>query len=104
MGLFSIFGIGNNKLKEGLRRGGTIIDIRIAAEFDQGKIRNSVNIPVDRININLDRIRHMRKPIILCSNSDSESEQAVSVLKANGIKETYNGGSWTRLLKMIKSL
>lgn len=104
MGFFSIFGIGNNKIKDALRQGATIIDIRIAAEFDQGKIRDSINIPVDRININLERIRHMRRPIILCSNSDSETEQALSILKANGIKEIHNGGSWTRLLKMIKSL
>jgi rhodanese-related sulfurtransferase len=104
MSILSIFGIGNNKIKEALRQGATIIDVRTANEFDQGKIRNSFNIPVDRININLERIRHMRRPIIICSNSDSETEQVISTLKANGIKDIHNGGSWTRLLKMIKTL
>lgn len=104
MGFFSIFGIGNHKIKEALRHGATIIDVRIAAEFDQGKIRDSTNIPVDRININLERIRDMRRPVIICSNSDSDTEQAISILKANGIKDVYNGGSWTGLLKIIKSL
>jgi hypothetical protein len=46
----------------------------------------------------------MRKPIIICSSSDSENEKAISFLKANGIKEIYNGGSWTRVLKLIKSI
>ena len=104
MGIRSIFGIGRNKIKEALQQGATIIDVRTANEFDQGKIRNSFNIPVDRIDINIERIRHMRRPIIICSHSDSETEQVISVLKANGIRNIYNGGSWTWLLKMIKSL
>ncbi len=104
MSILSLLGIGNNKIKEALRHGAPIIDVRIANEFDQGKIQDSINIPIERIDINLERIRDMRKPIILCSNTDAETEQAISILKANGIKEIYNGGSWTRLLRMIKSL
>ena len=104
MSFLSLLGIGSNKIKEALRQGATIIDVRTASDFDQGKIRNSFNIPVDRISINLERIRHMRRPIIICSNSDSETEQVINTLKTNGIKDIYNGGSWTRLLKMIKTL
>ncbi|HEV8286303.1 MAG TPA: rhodanese-like domain-containing protein [Chitinophagaceae bacterium] len=104
MSILSILGIGNGKIKEALRQHATIIDIRTAHEFDQGKVRGSINIPIDRISINLERIRHMRKPIIICSSSDSENEKAISFLKANGIKEIYNGGSWTRVLKLIKSI
>jgi phage shock protein E len=104
MGILSILGIGNGKIKEALKRGGTVIDIRTANEFDQGKIGGSINIPIDRISINLQRIREMPKPVIICSNFDSENEKAISFLKANGIKEVYNGGSWTRVLKMAKSV
>jgi rhodanese-related sulfurtransferase len=104
MSIFSILGIGNGRIKEALRLGAIIVDVRTAHEFDQGKIHGSINIPVDRISINLERLRHMRKPIILCSNSDSETEKAMAVLKANDIKEVYNGGSWTRVLRMIKSI
>jgi phage shock protein E len=104
MGILTILGFGNGKVKDALRRGAVIIDIRTAHEFDQGKVRGSINIPIDRININLQRIRQMQKPIIICSDSDSENEKAISFLKANGIKEIYNGGRWTRMLKMIKSI
>ena len=104
MGLLSILGIGNGKIKEALRQGATIIDVRTAHEFDQGKVRDSINIPIDRININLQRIRHMRKPIIICSSSDSETEKAISILKANNVKDAVNGGSWIRMLRIIKSL
>jgi phage shock protein E len=104
MSILSILGFGNGKIKEALRQGAVIIDVRTAHEFDQGKVRSSVNIPIDRININIGRIRQMQKPIIICSDSDSESEKAINILKANGIKEIYNGGSWTRMLKIIKSI
>lgn len=104
MGLLSIFGIGNGKIRDALRHGAIIIDIRTAHEFDQGKVRDSINIPIDRIPINLQRIGQMKRPIIICSNFDSENEKAISFLKANGIKDIYNGGSWTRLLKIARSM
>ncbi|TMI86233.1 MAG: rhodanese-like domain-containing protein [Bacteroidetes bacterium] len=103
MSILSILGIGNGKIKEALKRG-TVIDVRTASEFDQGKVRDSINIPTDRISINLQRIRQMRKPIIICSNSDSESEKVIGFLKANGIKEIYNGGPWARVLKIARSI
>ena len=104
MSIFSIFGIGTSKIKEALRHGAPIIDVRTATEFDLGKIQDSINIPLDRLNINLERIRHMPKPVIICSGSDFENEKAISFLKVNGIKEIYNGGSWTRVLKIVRSL
>ena len=104
MSLLSVLGIGNGKIKDALRRGAIVIDIRTAAEFDRGKVRDSINIPVDRININLRRIVQMSGPIIICSDSDSENERVIDVLKANGVKEIYNGGNWTKLWRMMRSL
>ena len=104
MGFLSIFGLGNSRLRDALRRGATIIDVRPANEFDQGRIRSSYNIPVDRLNINIQRIRQMRKPIIVCSNSEADGDRAVALLKSNGIENTLNGGNWARLLRVIRSL
>src|SRR4030095_3987337 len=104
MSLLSILGIGNGRIKEALRRGAIVIDIRTASEFDRGKVPDSINIPIDRININLKRIVQMKAPIIICSNSDSENERVIEVLKANGVNEIYNGGSWTRVSRMMRSL
>ena len=104
MSLLSILGIGNGGIKETLRRGAVVIDIRTASEFDRGKVHDSINIPIDRININLKRIVQMKAPIIVCSNSDSENDRVIDVLKANSVKEIYNGGSWTKLSRMMRSL
>jgi phage shock protein E len=103
MGLLSILGIGN-KIKDVLRKGAVIIDVRTAHEFDNGKINGSINIPVDRLSINTERIRNMRKPVIVCCDTGERSQKAMSILRSSGIKDIYYGGSWKRVLKAINSL
>ena len=104
MSLLSLFGFGKNKIKETLRNGAAIIDVRTPREFDEGHIPKSLNIPVDRINSNVQRIKGMNKPIIFCCASGARSSNAVSIMKQNGLKEVYNGGSWESVLRLLKSL
>jgi rhodanese-related sulfurtransferase len=103
MSILSLFGI-SNKAKEALRRGAVIIDVRTAHEFDSGKVKGSINIPLDRLDINIERIRSFKRPIVLCCSSGGRSEKAAGILKRYGVKDVYNGGSWTRVLRMLKSL
>ena len=104
MSLLSIFGFGKNKIKDALRNGAAVIDVRTPREFDEGHIPQSINIPVDRINASAQRIKSMNKPIIFCCASGMRSSTAVSVMKQNGSKEVYNGGSWQAVLRIINSL
>ncbi|MET0463799.1 MAG: rhodanese-like domain-containing protein [Chitinophagaceae bacterium] len=100
--MFNIL-FGNSKIKNALRRGAIIIDLRSPREFDQGRIPDSVNIPSDRISINLSRIKAMNVPIILAGYSDSIRD-ARRKLEEHGVKEIYNGGHWTSVLKIVRSL
>ena len=59
--MFSFFGFGKNKIKEAIRNGAVIIDVRTANEFDRGKVPGSINIPVDRIENNIPKIKSMKK-------------------------------------------
>ena len=102
MGLLSIFGIGNGKIKEVIRKGAVIIDVRSAAEYDRGHIPRALNIPSDRINISIQRIKDFNKPVILCCNSGVRSSTAYRTLKQQGVKEVYNGGNWEKLLRTIR--
>ena len=104
MSFLSFLGFGPNKIKEALRNGAVIIDVRTANEFDMGKIPGSVNIPVDRIDINSQRIKGLKKPVIFCCNSGHRSNQAVAIMKAKGLKDVYAAGNWERLLRMVNSL
>ena len=99
--LRSMFG---NNLKEALRRESSIVDVRTVHEYDQGRIRGSINIPIERVPSSLDRIRHMKPPVIFCSNGDSRSANAARYVKQQGIKDVYNGGNWERLLRMKENL
>lgn len=104
MSIPSFFGFGKNSLKELLRRSAIIIDVRSAAEFDRGRIPGSINIPVERIDINSKRILAMKEPIIFCCNSGERSRQAIRMMKERGLKEAYYGGDWERLLRIVNRL
>jgi rhodanese-related sulfurtransferase len=104
MEFLSLFGFGNSKIKEALRHGAVVIDVRTAGEFDQGKVPDSINIPVDRIAINAARIKAMKRPIIFCCSTGTRSGTATRIMKEKGLKEVYNGGGWERILKIVNSL
>ena len=98
------FLFGKNKIKEALQNGGVIIDVRTPHEFDNGKVPGSINIPVDRIPSNVERIRSMKKPVVVCCESGVRSNKAKTILKSAGMQEVYNGGSWESVLKIINKL
>lgn len=102
--MFSIFGFGKNKVKEAIRKGAVIIDVRTAAEYDRGKVASSINIPLDRIQINIGRIKEIKKPIVLCCASGARSGMAKQLLISSGIGEVYNGGSWESVAKICNQL
>jgi phage shock protein E len=97
--LSMLFG-GNEKIREALRQGGAIIDLRTAQEFDQGHIPGSHNIPVDRVRANLDRIRELNKPLILCCASGGQCWETMEFLKEAGIRRVIAGGSWESVLRL----
>lgn len=109
MGLLSFFGFGSGKsdnyrIKDALRKGAIIVDVRTGIEYDRGHVPDAFNIPVDRIKTSAQRLKEAKMPIILCCNSGSRSSVAVQQLKAIGLKEVYNGGSWEDVLKQMQHL
>lgn len=99
-----MFGLFKNNVKEAIQRGAVIIDVRTPHEFDNGKVPGSINIPVDRISVSIERIRSMRKPVVVCCESGARSNQAKNILKAAGITDVYSGGSWESVLRIINRI
>ena len=104
MGLLSFFGFGVNKIKNALRKGAIIVDVRTGIEYDRGHVPDAFNIPVDRIKTSAQRLKETNRPVILCCNSGDRSGIALQHLKAKGLKKVYNGGSWENVLKLMQSL
>jgi phage shock protein E len=102
--MFSFFGFGKSKIKDALKKGAAIIDVRTAHEYDRGKVPGSVNIPLDRISVSIERIKEMKKPVIVCCESGVRSGSAKKMLIAAGIEDVYNGGSWETVLKLRNQL
>jgi rhodanese-related sulfurtransferase len=101
--MLSLFGFGKKKIKEALKKGAVVIDVRTPHEFDQGKVPGSINIPAERIPASIERIKAMKKPVILCCTSGMRSAAVKNILIASGIPEVYNGGRWESVLKIYNN-
>ena len=88
---------GKNKVdyKVLLENGAQIIDVRTPAEFSNGSIRNSKNIPLQELVAEMKKL-DMKKPIITCCASGMRSASANIIFEQNGF-EAYNGGNWKAL-------
>ncbi len=100
----NLLGLGKKKelIREAIRRGAYIIDVRTPQEYKMGHIQQAVNIPLDQIRKNSDKIRKIDKPIITCCQTGSRSGRARSILKRQGIPEVLNGRGWISLRDLIK--
>jgi rhodanese-related sulfurtransferase len=78
-----------------IANGAIIIDVRTKEEYRYGHIKNSVNIPLDKLQSNLKKL-NKNKVIITCCQSGSRSSMAKSILRNNGF-QVYNGGGWQKL-------
>lgn len=92
---------GGGQIKEALRQGAVVIDLRTAYEFDQGHIPRALNIPVDRIRANVERIKSFRKPVILCCSTGNHCWEAADILRAAGVPNVINGGNWQSVLRKL---
>lgn len=79
-----------------VKDGAIIIDVRSKGEYASGAIKGSLNIPLDTIHGNVDKIKKKNKVVITCCASGMRSGSAKSILAQHGI-EVYNGGGWRNL-------
>jgi phage shock protein E len=84
-----------------VNEGAVIVDVRSKGEFDGGHIRNSINIPVNELGGNLNKLKDKNKPVIVCCASGMRSAAAKKMLQANGYTAVYNGGGWAGLQNKI---
>ncbi|MCE2788591.1 MAG: rhodanese-like domain-containing protein [Saprospiraceae bacterium] len=92
--LKSIFSGGSSEnLESVLLKKPFLVDVRTPTEFAQGHPKGSVNIPLDKIQNQIAKFQGKEAIVVFC-RSGNRSEQAKSILEANGISEVVNGGTW----------
>lgn len=79
-------------------QGAKIIDVRTPQEFNSGNVPGSINIPLNQISHKINKLKSIKKPLVLCCASGNRSGQAKSMLEREGIQDVYNGGGWRKLL------
>jgi phage shock protein E len=95
-----LFGLGPKVDYKSLvaEQGAKIIDVRTPQEFNSGNVPGSINIPLNQISHKVNKLKSIKKPLVLCCASGNRSGQAKSMLEREGIQDVYNGGGWRKLL------
>lgn len=80
-----------------VKRGAVIVDVRSKSEYAGGHVKGSINIPLDTLPHNLNKLKDKNKPVITCCASGMRSASAKGILKSSGYSEVHNGGGWMSL-------
>lgn len=89
-------GKSNEEMKAALANGAVVIDVRSEGEYAGGHVKQSKNIPLNKLSNQLASIKKMNKEVVCVCASGMRSSQATNFLNQNGVK-AYNGGSWHSL-------
>lgn len=92
-----------NVIKSIREKKGTLLDVRSEMEFEENHIQGAINIPLDRIEANMQQIAQMQKPIVVYCLSGGRSGIATGILQQNGIADAYNGGGIFSLNNIINN-
>ena len=106
--LFAMFGIfkflfgqqDNTQLKEVIKEGAFLVDVRTPSEFASGSVKGAVNIPLDKFSGQLSKFKGKKHIVVFC-RSGNRSSQAKSILEKNGFNNVVNGGTWNNVQKVI---
>ncbi|MBX7094334.1 MAG: rhodanese-like domain-containing protein [Flavobacteriales bacterium] len=69
-----------------------LIDVRTPMEYQDQHVEGSLNIPLDTIPEEVERIRSMNAPIVVFCRSGARSGQAMMYLQQSGISNVHNAG------------
>jgi phage shock protein E len=98
--LANLFGGAKVDLKQLVKDGAVILDVRSPAEFSGGHVKGAINIPLQQIEKAVSKFKK-EQVIITCCASGMRSGSAKSFLKSKGFNQVHNGGGWTLLRAKI---
>lgn len=89
----------DKELKEVVKNGAFLVDVRTATEFSGGSAAGAVNIPLDKLPSQLSKFKNKKNIVVFC-RSGNRSGQAKSILEQNGFQNVFNGGTWQSVNQM----
>jgi phage shock protein E len=98
-----LFGGGSSAdLKSIIEEGAFLVDVRTPEEFAGTPVKDSVNIPLDKIAAQLTKFRDKKHIVVFC-RSGARSSKAKSILEQHGFTNVVNGGTWIAVKKYINT-
>lgn len=82
--------------------GAFMVDVRTPQEFAESHVQGSTNIPLDKVQSQLDKFKNKKHIIVFC-RSGNRSSQAKSILEQNGFSNVTNGGTWQDINQLINN-
>jgi rhodanese-related sulfurtransferase len=79
-----------------IKNGAKIVDVRTPAEFKDGHVKGSINLPLQTLGSQMNKLKK-DEVIITCCRSGSRSGMARRQLQAAGFMQVYNGGPWNSI-------
>lgn len=106
--MFSIFNktggtSGTQRLVDSIKNGALLVDVRTPAEFAAGHVPNSLNIPLDRLDIELSRLSGINEIVVYCL-SGGRSAQAKSFLNRKGFVNVLDGRTWQSVMSIVEGM
>jgi phage shock protein E len=89
----------NSKVREQLRAGAIIVDVRTRDEYAEGHYPKAINIPVNMLTSRLGELGAKDSSIVVYCASGARSSLAQSILKDNGFTNVANGGGLASMPK-----
>ena len=65
-----------------------LLDVRTPEEFSEFHIKDSINIPLDQIPNNLEKLKELKEKIIIICRSGARAKTAQDYLTQNNITNT----------------
>ena len=78
-------------VREKIKAGATVVDVRTPGEYQSGAYPGAVNIPVRELDRRLGELRKDRPVVVYCA-SGMRSASAERLLRARGFADVVNGG------------
>ncbi len=90
------------QMEKSIKEGAFLVDVRTPAEFAEGHVKGSINIPLDQVPNQLAQFKGKDQIIVFC-RSGNRSGQAKMILERNGFKNVTNGGTWQDVNEVLNS-
>ncbi len=81
-----------------------VVDVRTPGEFMGGHPEGAINIPLNELMGQIDRLKAMEGKIVFCCASGMRSGSATAAMRQIGFSNVNNAGPWYAVPDFIEQL